>query len=290
MRRVAHFSVKNARTRGSCMHSLYAQQVCHRQHLAHLANAAWTWPQREHPRMPEVTATPISTPALRWGLSDAAQCANHGDRWRAEPPKSGRPSITSSNLLPSTALGAKSRSRKRTLVVTRKQRRPQTRPQFVTHIACTAEFHTQTSSFVEDSIDTLIDVFDTQPFAEGKIMDTREHAHTSNFGRHCRANIQRDCNFTNRHPSFHVDPFDHHTTSTSAIVFEAAIPKSFHHLPRLGVVSSVKDKCPLSLCSNVATTSFHSPIHGAAQDLELYFKGKYVAPRCGAQNHVNLLF
>ena len=88
----------------------------------------------------------------------------------------------------------------------RTQRRPQTRPQFATHTACTAKFHMQTSLIVDDSIDTLIDVLNTQAFAEDQIKDTREHAHTCNFGRHNRAHFQRDCNFTNRHPSFPVNP------------------------------------------------------------------------------------
>ena len=35
----------------------------------------------------------------------------------------------------------------------RTQRRPQARPQFATHIACTAEFRTQTTLFVEESFD-----------------------------------------------------------------------------------------------------------------------------------------
>ena len=111
----------------------------------------------------------------------------------------------------------------------RTQHRPQARPQLATHIACTAEFRTQRTSFVEDSVDTLIDVLSTQAHAENQIKDTREHAHTS---RHSRANFQRDYNFTNRHPSSLV-PFDHHTTSALAIVFEAAVPVTFHRFPRL---------------------------------------------------------
>ena len=69
----------------------------------------------------------------------------------------------------------------------RTQRRPQARPQFATHIACTAELHTQTSLFVENSIDTLIDVLNTQVFEEDQIEDARQHAHTCNFGHHSRA-------------------------------------------------------------------------------------------------------
>ena len=107
-------------------------------------------------------------------------------------------------------------------------------PQFATYIACTSEFRTQTELFVEDSVDAdaVIDSLSTRAFAEDQTKDSREHAHTSNFGRHSRANLQRDCNFTDCQPSFPVDPFDHRTTSTFAIVFEAATPITLQHLSR----------------------------------------------------------
>ena len=56
---------------------------------------------------------------------------------------------------------------------------------------------------------------------------------------------------------FSVNHFDRHTASTAAIVFETAVPKSFHRLPRLGVISSVKDNFSMSLCASVGpVTSF----------------------------------
>ena len=60
----------------------------------------------------------------------------------------------------------------------------------------------KTQSVVQDSIDTLIDVLNTQAFAEDQIKDALERAHTGNLGRHSRAQFQRDCNFTDRHSSF----------------------------------------------------------------------------------------
>ena len=63
--------------------------------------------------------------------------------------------------------------------------------------------------------------------------------------------FHRDCMVANRHPFSPVDPFDHRTTSTSVIVIEAAIPVTFHRFPRLGIVTSVKDNFPSSLCANV---------------------------------------
>ena len=57
--------------------------------------------------------------------------------------------------------------------------------------------------------------------------------------------------FSDCHRSFPVDPFDHHTTSTFAIVFEASIPRTLHRPPRLRIITSVKDYFSLSLCTNV---------------------------------------
>ena len=92
---------------------------------------------------------------------------------------------------------------------------------------------------------------DKQASAENQIKDTREHAHTSNLGRHSRAHFQAVCNLTNRHTCFPVDNFDDHTTSAFAIVFEAAVPIAFHRLPCPRIITSVKDNFPLSLWSNV---------------------------------------
>ena len=90
-----------------------------------------------------------------------------------------------------------------------------------------------TPSVVKYSVDTQVDVFDTQAFTEAQIQNTREYAHTSNLGGHSRTHFQRDCMFANRHPFSPVDAFDHRTTPTSAIVFEAAILVTFHRFPRL---------------------------------------------------------
>ena len=96
-----------------------------------------------------------------------------------------------------------------------------------------------------------MDDFDTQAFTEDQSADT------CNLGRYSRTHFQRDCNFTDRHLFFSVNHFDRHTASTAAIVFETAVPKSFHRLPRLGVISSVKDNFSMSLCANVGpVTSF----------------------------------
>ena len=101
----------------------------------------------------------------------------------------------------------------------------------------------QTPSVVEYSVDAQIDVLDTQPFTGNQIDDTCEHVHACNLGCHSRTHFQRDCNFTDCH--------DHHTTSTFALVFEASIPITFHRLPRLRILTSVKDYFPLSLCADV---------------------------------------
>ena len=110
----------------------------------------------------------------------------------------------------------------------------------------------QTPSVVKYSIDTQIDVFDTQAFTEDQINDTCEYAHACSLSRHSRTHFQMDCNFTDSHRSFPVDSFDYHTASTFAVVFRAAIPKAFHRLPRRGVISSVKIYFPPSLRSNVS--------------------------------------
>ena len=57
---------------------------------------------------------------------------------------------------------------------------------------------TQNQSVVQDSIDSFIDVLNTQAFAKDPIEDTREHAHTSNFSCHGRAHFQRNCNLTEK--------------------------------------------------------------------------------------------
>ena len=73
--------------------------------------------------------------------------------------------------------------------------------------------------------------------------------------RHSCANIQKDCNFTDCHPSFPVDPFDHHATSTLTIVVEAAITIAFHCLPRLGIITCVKNYFSLSFAPMLAQWS-----------------------------------
>ena len=99
-----------------------------------------------------------------------------------------------------------SESQTRLSINERTGRRPQTRPNIMTKTLCIAQMHMETRSVVEDSIDTLIDVLNTQAFAEDQIEDTREHAHTSNLGCHCRTHFQKNSNFTNRCPSFPVGP------------------------------------------------------------------------------------
>ena len=88
---------------------------------------------------------------------------------------------------------------------------------------------------VENSIAALIDIQSAQALAEDPIMISREHAHTSNFCRHSRSDLQRDCNFTDCNPSFPVDSFDYHTTSTFTIVFGAASPLPFQRLQRVSM-------------------------------------------------------
>ena len=95
----------------------------------------------------------------------------------------------------------------------------------------------QTPSVVEYSVDAQIDVFGTQAFAEIKSIRACEYAYTCNLGCHSRAHSKRDCNLTDCHLCFPVNPVDHHTTSTSAIVFEAAIPTASRRFPCLRVVT-----------------------------------------------------
>ena len=105
----------------------------------------------------------------------------------------------------------------------------------------------QNQSDVQDSIDSLIDVLNTQALAEDQIEDTCEHAHTNNFRRHGRAHFQRNCDFTGCHPFFSADPFVHNATPASTIVFEASIPEATYRLPYCGIVSSVDDTLSVSL-------------------------------------------
>ena len=113
--------------------------------------------------------------------------------------------------------------------------------------------HMNIQSVVKDSIDTFIDVLNTQAFTEDKIEDNREHAYISNLGCHSRAHFQRKCNrivFIVT-PFSLVDPFDHNATSACAIVFQVAIPIAFHRFPRFRIITSVKDYFFLSFCANV---------------------------------------
>ena len=84
----------------------------------------------------------------------------------------------------------------------------------------------QNRSVIEDSIDSVIDVLNTQAFAKDQIDSTREYAHTSSFSCHGRSHFLKDCNFTDCHPFFPVDPFDHISATVSAIVFETSIPEA----------------------------------------------------------------
>ena len=84
---------------------------------------------------------------------------------------------------------------------------------------------------VEDSIDSVIDVLNTQAFAEDEVDDTREHTYTSNFSCHGRSRFQRDCNFTDCHPFSPVDLFDYNAAPASTIVFETSIPEAPYRLP-----------------------------------------------------------
>ena len=77
--------------------------------------------------------------------------------------------------------------------------------------------------------------------------------HTGDFGRHGRANMKGLQFFC--HGLLLSTLYDHHTTLTSAIVFEAANPKAFRRLPLLGVISSAENYVPLSLCSMSAQRS-----------------------------------
>ena len=107
----------------------------------------------------------------------------------------------------------------------------------------------ETPSVVEYSIDAQIDVFDTEAFAENEVDAACEYAHTCNLGCHGRTHFQRDCNFTECRPSFPVDPFDHNTTSASAIVFEASITETSYRLPYCGLTTSVDDNVFVRPCA-----------------------------------------
>ena len=72
---------------------------------------------------------------------------------------------------------------------------------------------------MQDSIDSLFDVLYTQTLAQDQIEDTCEHAHSKNCSCHDRTRFQRNCNFTNCHPIFSVDPFDHDSAAALTIVF-----------------------------------------------------------------------
>ena len=109
----------------------------------------------------------------------------------------------------------------------------------MTKTLCIVKIHIKTQSVAQDSIDTLIDVLNTQVFAEDQIEDTRGHVHISILDCHSRIYFQRNSNFIDCHSSFPVDPFDHNSTSASVILFEASIPEVSYRLPYCGVISSL---------------------------------------------------
>ena len=114
----------------------------------------------------------------------------------------------------------------------------------------------QNQSDVQDSIDSLIDVLNTQALAEDQIEDTCEHEHTSHFRRHCRTHFQKHCKLTDCHSFFSVDPFYHNTTSACDIVFEASIPESSYRFPCCGIIFSVDINLSPSLCAYIGLVIF----------------------------------
>ena len=58
-----------------------------------------------------------------------------------------------------------------------------------------AQFHMETPSVVEYSVDAQIDVFDTQAFAENQVDEACEHAHTCNLGRRTRTHFPEGLQF-----------------------------------------------------------------------------------------------
>ena len=95
--------------------------------------------------------------------------------------------------------------------------KPQTRlPQTITRTVANryAPTLTQTLQTVKrhdqstekDSVYSLIDVLYTQISTEDQIEDTREHAYSKNFRRHCGTHFQWNCDFTDCHPYFLSTP------------------------------------------------------------------------------------
>ena len=56
------------------------------------------------------------------------------------------------------------------------------------------------------TVSSMIIVLDTHAFAKNQVEDTRWHAHTNIFSCHGRTHFQRQCNFTDCHPFFSVNP------------------------------------------------------------------------------------
>ena len=79
---------------------------------------------------------------------------------------------------------------------------------------------------MQDSIDSLIDVLYTPTLAQDQIEDTCEHAHSKNFSCHDRTRFQRNCNFTDCHPIFSVDSFDHDSAAALFIETPSQKPKT----------------------------------------------------------------
>ena len=88
------------------------------------------------------------------------------------------------------------------------RQRPADSPSFCdVHILQNTKSTNLTSLLVESTVDTLIDTLNTQTFVDHHILDSREHAHTPATSADTnRANFQRNCNSTDCHPSFPVEP------------------------------------------------------------------------------------
>ena len=138
----------------------------------------------------------------------------------------------------------------------------------------------QNQSVIQDSLTSLIDVLNTQVFAEDQIEDTREHAHTSNLGCLSCTLFQRNSNFPDCHPSFPVDSFDHHTTSTSAIVFEAAI--------RVSEVSRLSSTIFLCPCAPMLAQLSASFVLFKCERRDLRgMEASYRLPCCGVSSSID---
>ena len=113
------------------------------------------------------------------------------------------------------------------------------------------------------TVSSMIDVLDTHAFAKNQVEDTRQHAR-NNFSCHGRTHFQRQCNFTDRHPCFSVDPFDHNAASASAVVFEASVPDASYRFPCCGIISFVDDYFPPSFHFSVFLKAQGGIVHACS--------------------------